>query len=345
MIEFWINGTETSVNYNGANPPWTFKRNECVNFTARVYQSGIPQNTSSIYIYDSLEDNGNPISYKTPVNGYAQFIFMINDTWVAGPHKIRVQWSSFSTSNYTYIVINETVKVEIDPDPISAIRNVDWITISGFVNDTITISNPEVKYVELNIKLFNKSMDDCSSYLNFDMGYSSPMVVQGPNWNYEFRFQVDLSIPHGEYYIRVDFNGSIRDYTGPVFIDLNNYMISKSSELKPLNVSATTTIINGYYDTISDEEDVWYVGEIIKINGTLLYDNGSAVVGALMNITLEDPYGTILTFNATKYTDSSGYFYVEITIDEGWDPEKIFATSVINNIFIIDTIRLELPRS
>ena len=161
----------------------------------------------------------------------------------------------------------------------------------------------------------------------------------------EFKFRVDLSIPYGEYSLRVDFNGAIRDYTGPVFIDLNNYMMSNISESKPLNISAGTAIMNGYYDAYSSEEDVWYVGEVVKIYGTLLYDNGSAVVNAMMNITLEDPYGNVLIHNNTEYTDISGNFYVEITIEEeGWDPEKIFASSIINNNFIIDTIKTELPR-
>jgi len=241
--------------------------------------------------------------------------------------------------------LNETVKVEISADVNSVIRNVDWITASGFVNDTYTTSNPEVKYVNVSIKLFNKSMVDYSNYLNFDVGYSSYMIVQGPDWDYEFRFQVDISIPYGEYYLQVDFDGSIRDSTGPVFIDLNNYMNSSMSELKPLNISASTTITNGYYDAFSSEEDVWYVGEVIKINGTLLYDNGSAVVSTRMNITLEDPYGIVLKWNDTKYTDGSGNFYAEITIEEGWDPEKIFATSIINHNFIIDSIKIELPRN
>ena len=346
LIEFWINGTETSSNYNDGNPPETFRRNEYVNFTVRVYQSGIPQSTANVRLYDVLEDNINPIDVQpSDGQGYATFVFVLDNTWVAGPHKIRVQWESYSTSNYTYIVLNETVKVEISADTNSVIRNVDWITVSGFVNDTYKISNPEVKYVEVSIKLFNKDMVDSSSYINFDVGYSSTMIVQGPDWDYEFRFQVDLSIHYGEYFLRVDFNGSIRDYSAPVSINLNNYMNSSMSQLKPLNISATTTIINGYYDAFSSEEDVWYVGEVIKIYGRLLYDNGSAVENAQMNITLEDPYGSILAWNDTEYTDINGDFYAEITIQEGWDPEKIFASSVINNNFIIDTIKVELPRN
>jgi len=239
--------------------------------------------------------------------------------------------------------LNETVKVEISADVNSVIRNVDWITVSGFVNDTYTTSNPEVKYVEVSIRLFNKDMVDCTSYLNFDVGYSSSMVVQGPDWDYEFRFQVDLSIPYGEYFLRVDFNGSIRDYTGPVFIDLNNYMINSSSVPEVLNISAGTVIVNGYYDSISSNPGEFWPPEIVKIYGNLTWDNGTAMEGYPVNITIEALDETVLDFSVTT-TDVWGGFYAEITIQE-WtpEPEKIFANFYSGNDFILD-LRIELPK-
>jgi len=346
LIEFWINETETSLNYNGGNPPVTFKRSDYVNFTVRVYQSGATVNFGLVYFYDVLENNkllGTAPIMNDPYEGFANITLPLDNSWVAGPHKIRVKWESYDTYNYTYIVLNETIKVEIITDTNSVIRNVDWINVTGFVNDTYTTSSPEVKYVEVSIRLFDKEMVDCTSYLNFDVGYSSSMVVQGPDWDYEFKFQVDLSIPYGEYFLRVDFNGSIRDYTGPVFIDLNNYMINNSSVPEVLNISAGTVIVNGYYDSISSNPGEFWPPEIVRIYGNLTWDNGTAMVEFSVNSTIEALDGTVLDSNETT-TDAWGGFYAEITIQE-WtpEPEKIFANFYSGNDFILD-LRIELPK-
>jgi len=338
LLEFLINNTKTSLNYHGGNPPRTFNRGQYVNFTVKVYRSGNPQNTGSIYLYDVLEDSVNPIDNQ-PLDslGFATFIIKLDNTWVAGPHKIKVQWETFNTFNYTYIVLNDSIKVEIPSNVNIVVRNVDWITVSGCVNDTI--SQIKVKQVEVNIRLFNKDMADKTNYLIIDWGQSYMLTRNENSWNYKFTFRLNISTPPGEYYLRVDFNGSIRDSSGPVFINLDNYMISNSSELKPLNISAAT-IINGTYE--SDNEFDWVTNETIIIHGYLTWDNGTPMEGYSVNVTLENPLGNVLT-ERNSTIGVGGEFWFYITIEEDWNKGYVFGIFYGNN-FVLGC-KEELPKS
>ena len=166
------------------------------------------------------------------------------------------------------------------------------------------------------------------------------MITSSSNWNYEFKFKVDSSTPIGEYFLRVDFNGSITDWSGPVFISQPNFMSSNSSELKSLNISAGTIVVDGYYNTSSG---TFVVGEVIKIWGTLQYDNGSAVSNAPINITIRDAFGNDLYWNDTESTNGSGYFYVEIVVPAGYNEDSVNIVYLGDNF--VSGLDEELPRS
>ncbi len=338
-IKLEINGSETQSFYDNDNCPQSFMRSDYVNFTVRVIKYPIPVG-SDIYLYDVYENRF--WVNQTNANGIAEFILHINDSWVVGPHKIKVLYQSdgYDFPNYTFIIVNGSKMVEISVDKNNVTRNLNWITISGSVKDMFPDPDIKLKQVEVNIRLFNKiTMVDNTNYLIIDWGQSYVLTTNGNSWNYKFYFKLNISTPPGEYYARVDFNGSIRDYSGPIFIDLSNYMISNSSELKILNVFATVTIDGNYHTDIEGE---WYDGDIIQIYGTMYYDNGSAVKYEQVNCTLEDSIGTVYDWNDTEQTNEFGYFYAEIVFQYIWEnPEKIFAISLVNQNFIID-IRVEL---
>jgi len=225
-IGLWINGTETQIFYFDASPPRSFVRYNSVNFTVAVFRGINPISFENVYLYDVYE---NKLLDAKLTNGFgiAEFILELNNTWTVGPHKIRAlyQFGGYDFPNYTFIILNGSKTVEISVDKNDVTRNVDWITVSGCVNDTIP--QIKVKQVEVSIRLFNKITDaDSTSYLNIDWGQSYILTTNGNSWNYNFYFQLDITTPPGEYYIRVDFNGSIRDYSGPVFIDLMKLRVS-----------------------------------------------------------------------------------------------------------------------
>ncbi len=339
-IEFWIDGNETLSTYDNFNPPQSFNRNDDVNFTVKVMCGEDPVINGVVFLYDVYENR--LLNYsQTDINGYVEFISKINDSWVVGPHKIKVlyQLDGYDFLNYTFIILNGSKNVEISVVKNDVvIRNIDWINVSGSVKDTY--NSIKMKQVEVTIKLVNNS-NDYSNYLIFQDGYYPSMIIsQNTNWDYTFIFKVNISIPYGKYDIRVDFNGTIIDYPDPYCsINLNNYMISNSSELKLLNIFATVTIDGNYH---TDVEGEWHDGDIIQIYGTMRYDNGSAVKYKQVNCTLEDSIGTVYDWNDTEQTNEFGYFYIEIEFQYIYEnPEKVFAISLINQNFIID-IRVEL---
>jgi len=340
LIELWINGTESLPSYTGSNEPESFNRSNYINFTVKITTQGSEIFNGYVRLYD-VYDDFLIASGLTNINGIVEFITPINDSWAVGPHKLMVhyQLDGYDFLNYTFIVLNGSKKVEINADTNSVTRNVDWITISGHVNDTYT--NLKVKQIYVSILMFNKTMDDLSSHFIFDVGYTqSDLITSSSNWNYEFRFKVDSSTPIGEYFLRVDFNGSITDWSGPVFISQPNFMSSNSSELKPLNISAGTVVVDGYYNTTSG---TFVVGEVIKIWGTLQYDNGSAVSGAKVNITVRDAFGNDLYWNGSESTNGSGYFYVEIIVPAGYNEDSVNIVYLGENF--VSGFDEELPRS
>lgn len=338
-IDFWINGTAALPNYLGANYPLTFNRSHVINFTARLDRDGSPVGSGIARLYDLYENR--LIAANSISGGMVEFITQINDSWVVGPHKIMIlyQLDGYDFENYTFVVLNGTKKVEINADTNSVTRNVEWITVSGCVNDTY--SNLKVKQVLVRIILLNKTFDDLSSKLDFDVGYTqTDLITSFTSWNYEFRFKIDITTPVGEYYIRVDFNGTISDFTAPIFISQSNFMTSNSSELWGLNVSAGSQVINGFFNTTSG---IFVEGETIKIWGYLRYDNGTDVANALINITIRDIDGNDLYWNDTESTNGSGYFYVEIVVPPGYTEDSVNIVYLGENW--VSGIDEDLPRS
>ncbi len=339
-IALWIDGNEALPTYDNNYPPQSFNRNDNVNFTVKVMCGENPEQYGDVFLYDVYE-NRLLNSGQTDEDGYIEFISNINESWVVGPHKIKVlyQLDGYDFLNYTFIILNGSKNVEISVVKNDVvIRNIDWINVSGSVKDTY--NNIKMKQVEVTIKLFNNS-NDYSDYLIFQAGYYPSMIIsQNTNWDYMFIFKVNISIPYGKYDIRVDFNGTIIDHPDPFCsINLNDYMISNSSMPKVLNVSAGTNIIDGYYDSYF--EDYFGEGEIITIHGNLTWDNGIAMVGYDVNMTLEDSQGYV--YAEISYTTLvGGEFWGYITIQSGWDlADRVFATYYGDN-FILE-FRIRLP--
>jgi hypothetical protein len=165
------------------------------------------------------------------------------------------------------------------------------------------------------IILLNSSNDDVSYYLIFEPGYQQIMFI-GSGY-YEFRIDyIDINCPYGEYYIRLDFNGSI---SAPG-IFLSDYMVHTNSSLISLNISAGTVIIQGPYYTENEDlaPDFWINGDILHVFGDLNWDNGSAMVGFVVNVTIQLLDGTIIAFNDSVSTNFAGTFEALLTIDTTW---------------------------
>jgi len=311
-IYFGIDGNPALPTYNDANPPERYNWGEVINFTVFITQSGIPVETgvvtfTDVYINEIIAS----YTFQTGDGGYFSFL---NNTssWHAGLHQIKVQWSTFATFNSTYIIINETISFDVNSNKDSVQRNIDSFTISGIVLDGTT----PLRGLGIKILLFDGSTD-VSGYLNLA---SPQIIIVNNDGTYEFIINsISLNCPQGQYFIRIDFNGSISE----AGIFLTDYMVNTSSLLYPINITAGTGI-TGNYDT-KYVKDEFYDGDDLYVYGYLNWDNGSAMALVEVNITIMDSIGNMLA-TATGFTDSNGFFNITLSVGLLWEDVEVWVT-------------------
>jgi transglutaminase-like putative cysteine protease len=311
-ILFFIDGTPTLSNYNNTNPPERYNWGNKINFTVFITQSGTPVD-SGVVTFTDVYINEIIASYpfQTGDGGYFSFE---NDTssWHAGLHQIRVQWSIYDTFNTTYIIINETIIISRYPNKNSIQRNFDGFTISG----TVLNGTTPLRGLRIKILLFDGSTD-VSGYLNL----ATPQIITIDNDGiYQFIVNsISLNCPQGQYFIRIDFNGSISE----AGIFLTDYMVNTSSLPLPINITAGTSI-SGYYYT-EYFNDRWYQTDNLYVIGNLTWDNSSFIVGMEINVTIRDSIGNIIT-SELGITDAWGGFNVTFSVGDWPDDVEIWAS-------------------
>jgi hypothetical protein len=300
-----VDGNPALPHYNDVNPPECYNVGETINFQVQVNQSGLyaPDNTT-VYLYD-LDNYSFSSSYQFLLGNDGYHVFSVDTTgWHAGLHQIKVNWSTFESSNATYIIINETVSISALSSKVTVIRDIESFTISG----TISENGANLRGLRVTIVLFDKNFNNVSSWLNI----GSHTTTISSDGSYQFLVtSVNIDNYIGECYVRIDFNGSI---SAPG-IFLSDYMKHANSSLIHLNVSADTELINGIYGTeyIHDE---WNEGDILYVNGTLRWDNGTGI--ANMNIAIQVSDGATILSISYGLTDPSGDFSVQIDVGD-WD--------------------------
>jgi hypothetical protein len=249
-------------------------------------------------------------SYTYPsTSGFVQFNISTN-TLHAGLHKIRVEYHTFATINVTYIVIDEPFTISASPNQGTIQRDIENLMISGLLRD----GTDRVWNMLINIRMFDSLTDNDVTGLYL----SSPHTIHVVDGNYQFNNLIDINCPQGNYYFRIDFNGSI--YV-PFEVDLSNYLGNVSSTIVPITITAGSVIIQNTwytdYDLIWPEySDQWIVNDTIHILGNLQWDNGTVMAFMFINVTIKLLDGTVIAFNDTVQTDSAGNFHAEIFIDQ-----------------------------
>ncbi|MCJ7650339.1 MAG: hypothetical protein MUP85_17155, partial [Candidatus Lokiarchaeota archaeon] len=157
---------------------------------------------------------------------------------------------------------------------------------------------------------------DVSGYLNL----AGSQIINVYDGSYQFNVNfISLNCPQGQYYFRIDFNGSINE----AGISLSNYMIHTSSMLVSVNITAGT-YITGNYDTQA-VKDQFYEDDTLYAYGYLLWDNGTVISGKEVTITIKDSYGVTIT-SATALTDGSGWFNISILIGNWPNDAEVWAS-------------------
>jgi len=312
-IYFFVDGVAARSSYSDGFPPERYNRGETINFTVFITQSGIPVTSGVVVLRDYFIDTQiGSYTFLATDNGVHHFLIPTG-SWHAGLHQIRVSWGGYSTFNSTYVIINETIAItgSISGDGVIQ-RNVESFTFSGNVNDMGT----NLRGLRVTILLLDSGLNDDSGYLNIVGGQTTTIDSNG---NFMFSINsISLSCPHGQYYIRIDFNGSISE-SG---IFLNDYMVHHSSILYNLNVTAGT-VINGYYDT-KVVKDQFYEGDELYVYGYLTWDNGTPIVSKEITIQIKNSLGDILA-SATGYTDGSGFFNITLMVGNWPNDAEVWA--------------------
>lgn len=332
-LNFFIDGKSTLPYYDDTNPPNRYNRVGSINLSIYLTQSGSPVNTGTVSFIDYYASDN--LGEESVVNGHASILVNIS-SWHAGLHQVRVQWSGSATFNYTYIIINETITISPTPSSLSIQRDLDHFWVDTYVQDgTINLYG-----LRINLLLLNNNMNDASGYLNPQ--YSNIKIANG-----FYRFNIDsilLNCPEGQYFLRVDFNGSISEPG----IFLNDYMVHTSSSLISINVTAGTYIVGNYDTTFKNG---FYQGDELHAYGYLYWDNGSLITGSMsISITIKDGLGGIITTEIGT-TDGSGWFNITIPIDSIWpDEAEVWVSFYPENSFpspdhyYIEYIDIELFR-
>ncbi|MHA2391578.1 MAG: hypothetical protein ACXAEX_06385 [Promethearchaeota archaeon] len=304
-INFFIDGNPTLSFYWDLQPPERYSRGDLINLSVYITLSGSPVNFGTVSFTDIF--TGDPLGTQPVSNGFAS-ILVDSTTWHAGLHRIRTQWSGSAAFNITYVIINETISIFRSIDKTSILRDIDSFSVSG----TLQENGELLRGLRVNLTLLDDGFNDVSSYL-----IGTRTLTVDNFGSYQFDNSIDILCPQGQYYLRIDFNGTIN----APGIFMNDYMVHNSSLLIAIDIIAGTSI-SGNYETNVVKDD-WYFGDECYVYGYLNWDNGTAMTGIEINVTIRDGNGDILA-TQLGVTDVSGFFNLTFTVGDWLDDTEVW---------------------
>ena len=324
-----VEGYPTREFYDETNPPRNYTRGtQTAHFQVRVVH-GASLNGKIVRIWDEYSNKLlGSYTFTEFSSGSVQFNISTNKFYHAGIHKIKVQYETYSAINTTFIVINETVNVNVinvidTPRTDNVVlRNSEGFTVSGYIMENGT----RLRGLRVSILLLDRFYKNVSHYLIGNL-YG---LTSNNGYFSIFINRINSNCPYGQYYVRIDFNGSINIQIPPGINLINNFMVSNSSSYVPLNITAGTIInqINWYTELEFIDENIWIIGDILHVFGNLTWDNNTRITNMYVNVTVQFLNGTIIEYNSTVITNGSGEFHGLITIGAEW-PTKRSDTKIV----------------
>jgi len=339
---FRIEGQHTLTQYNNSNPPATYNRGDFASFEVQINQSiDYAPDGSIVRLRDIYTDTilGSHTFDYIIDQGY--YLFVINtSSFHAGLHRIEVEFESSSilyNVNSTYIVINEIITIDVDQNNLKIVRNSENFIITG------TVHEGGINLRGLLVRIFlleSSEYGDNSSYLHLSSPYSI-LINDDGIFQYIVNY-IDLNCPQGQYYIIIYFGGSIN----APGITLLSYMETTNSTLRNIDVIAGTQFIQDTYYTQYESlyPDIWADHDTLYVIGNLTWDNGTALSGMIVNVTIKRLDGSIVTYNDTVVTDQYGGFIVSLYIDpvENWPTNRadseiwVYFDPIVNGINYVE---------
>ena len=102
---------------------------------------------------------------------------------------------------------------------------------------------------------------------------------------------------------------------------MSDYLIHNSSLLIPIDIVAGVTL-SGNYETNAVKDD-WYYNDECYVYGYLTWDNGTAMAGMKINVTITDGAGSILD-TQTGFTDAFGFFNLTFIVGDWPDNTEVW---------------------
>jgi len=304
-----VEGNPTLPFYDDLNPPETYNFGETIRVQVQLVHAEL-FDTRTVYLYDDYTNSPlDSYTFSSGSTGFVQFNLSTNDLH-AGLLRFRVNYHTFSSFNTTYVVINETISISINVNRNFVQRNLHQFNVNGVLQHNGT----NLDGLEIGLILWDPALGDVSGYLNLN----GPQfrTIYGGNYLYG-NSGIFLNCPQGSYFILIYFTGNVND----VGISLSNYMETVIS-FNPINITAGTNI-NGNYDT-RVVKDQFYFGDDLYVYGFLNWDNGTAMDGMLVNVTIRDSMGNVLA-TSTDYT-VNGFFNITLLVGSWPDDAEVWVT-------------------
>ncbi|MFX1395131.1 MAG: hypothetical protein ACFFAH_16405, partial [Promethearchaeota archaeon] len=318
-----VEGNPTRPLYDEFYKPEIYTRGEIAHFNVTVvHKGGTPASGSNVSIWDDYSNQLLDLHYYSGGTGYVRFNISTNSFYYAGIHKIRVQFSDYPTINTTFIIINETVNVILNPIvKTNGADNIIQRDNGGFiVSGSVRENSTGLRGLVVGVLLYNKTYNNVSQYL-----VGTPYNVTNANGDFMIYVDsIDIDCPKGEYYVQIAFNGSLYLNEIPGIDLIWNYMTGNTSIFVKLNVTAATIInqIDLYSDLEFIDPDSWILGDILHVIGNLTLDNETIMANMYVNVTIQLLDGTIIAYNDSVVTDGSGEFHGLLTVNAQWPTSR-----------------------
>ncbi|MHA1111236.1 MAG: DUF3488 and transglutaminase-like domain-containing protein [Promethearchaeota archaeon] len=318
LIEMWIDYIPTQSTYYGTAP--NYNRNDVVRIDVRVWEGLSFKQSATVTLRDETLgiDLGSTVTNST---GGASFLVTLDSTHVAGLNLLSVSHSTIK--NYTQVFLDDTMYVDLASTPsATSIRDSGSVTISGYVRDSLNDEVVTSAAIQLYVRDFG-GIDRTGDITIWLLGTPGSYLISDDNTGlFTFVWRMPVSF-HGVYRITAYFTGDQQEYS--IACPGSNFDVG----LADLSSESLQTVYADVDLTATYSPQILYAGQPVYVDGTLFYDNGTAITGTSVIIKFYDSSDTLL-YSDTDTTDGSGNFSYSTTVL--WSVDTIYVEFVQDDI-------------
>ncbi|MHA1683117.1 MAG: transglutaminase domain-containing protein [Promethearchaeota archaeon] len=306
-----INGTQAFTN--------AVLETDSLLVTAHAYTSG-GSNISGVNVtFFDVSDGVLLGSGLTDANGNATLLLDNSNLpgLSTGVHAIQVTLDTVpSILNYTLFAIDRPMTLTITGfTPSTNLVRSNGGTIPG-TTFTVTGTLNDSTGAGIDGAMISVNLDNQVG--GADLRYTTLQAQAASNGQFVWLGEVDIAAAEGARQINVSFDGVVHHSASGI----DFYFSNTARDVQAVNVIASTVI------TVDFSPRSVSVFDFITINGTLHFDNGSAIASETVDITIEFIVGGVTqsTDVTTATTNGSGFYSISYQVLEGSDTIRITAS-------------------